>query len=188
MPRTLAALALLLAVGTDARSAEHWQLDADSRLAFEAIQQGAAFEGRFETFAADIEFSPDDLANSHWQVTVDTGSVNTEYSDRDEVLRDEPFFGVMRWPEARFEADQFRELGGDVYEASGRLTLRDQTHPLKFQFTFARSGTTAQLDGEVVVSRLEFGVGQGEWSDTTWIGADVTVRFDVRLTVAAGEY
>jgi polyisoprenoid-binding protein YceI len=187
MSRTLAALALLLAVSVNARSAERWQLGADSRLSFEAIQQGAAFEGRFEIFEADIEFAADDLANSHWRVTVDTGSVNTDYADRDEVLRDAPFFNVMRWPEARFEADAFRALGGDAYEASGNLTLRDQTHPLTFQFTFVGDGASATLEGEVVVARLEFGIGQGEWSDTTWIGPDVTVRFDVRLTIAAGQ-
>lgn len=184
MPRTLTALALLLAVGADALAAEHWLPAPDSRLTFEAVQQGAAFQGRFETFAADIAFSPDDLAMSRWEVTVDTGSVNTDYADRDEVLRDAPFFNVMRWPEARFEAGDFRSLGGDRYEAVGRLTLRDQTRPLVFRFTFVRNGSAAQLAGEVVVSRLDFGVGQDEWADTTWIGPDVTVRFDVPLSLA----
>jgi hypothetical protein len=29
--------------------------------------------------------------------------------------------------------------------------------------------------------RLDFGVGQGEWSTTKWVGNEVGVNFDLRL-------
>ena len=177
----LVAGASLLTAVAHAQAPPRWIVMDDSTLTFIAIQQRAAFEGRFEKFQAVIEFAADQLATSHFLVTVDTGSVNTDYADRDEVLRDAPFFDVMRWPEARFEARSFRALGGDAYEASGELTLRDQSHPLVVPFSFVTDGEHAQLTGEVVVPRLRFGIGQGEWADTTWIGPDVTVRFTLDL-------
>jgi hypothetical protein len=35
-----------------------------------------------------------------------------------------------------------------------------------------------------MLRRLEFGVGQGEWATTEWIGDEVEVRFDLSLVPA----
>ena len=37
------------------------------------------------------------------------------------------------------------------------------------------------LSGKTVVHRLDFGVGQGDWKSTEWVGNDVTVAYSVRL-------
>ena len=62
---------LLLALGAaglasgPATAATEWSIINDaSRLGFEATQQGGEFEGRFESFSADMRFSADDLAAS----------------------------------------------------------------------------------------------------------------------------
>jgi hypothetical protein len=34
------------------------------------------------------------------------------------------------------------------------------------------------------VHRLDFGVGQGDWKSTEWVGNDVTVSYTVRLIAA----
>ena len=165
----------------NSQTAPRWLLGRDSRLTFIAIQQGAAFEGRFADFRADVQFDGDQLDTSRLTVTVETASVDTQYVDRDELLRASEFFNVVQWPEARFEARSFTALGGDDYEAAGQLTIRDQTHPLAVPFTFSVNGERAQLVGEVVIPRLRYGVGQGEWADITAIGADVRVRFSLEL-------
>ena len=72
-------------------------------------------------------------------------------------------------------------MGGDAQEASGELTLRAQSNPLVVPFSFVTDGKNARLTGEVVVPRLRFGVGQGEWADTIWIGPNVEVRFTLSL-------
>jgi len=164
-----------------AQTAPRWLAGRDSTLTFIATQQGAAFEGQFETFEADVQFAPDQLDASRIAVTVDTGSVNTRHADRDEALRAPEFFNVMRWPQARFEATEFLALGNDQFQASGQLTIRDQSHPINVPFTFRTTGDGAEMAGEVVVPRLIYGVGQGEWADTTWIGANVRVLFTLKL-------
>lgn len=177
IPFGLAALA-----GTaGAQTAPHWLTGDDSSLSFIAIQQGAAFEGSFENFTVEIQFAPGQLETSRLLVTVDLASVDTQYADRDEVLRAPEFFDVMRWPRGRFEAQNFRSLGEDMYEAIGQLMIRDQSHPLVVPFTFSRTDTSANLTGEVVVPRLRYGIGLGDWADTSVIGGDVTVRFNLHL-------
>jgi len=37
------------------------------------------------------------------------------------------------------------------------------------------------MEGELVVKRSAFGIGAGEWAATNVIGADVKIRFDLRL-------
>jgi len=68
-------------------------------------------------------------------------------------------------------------------DATGKLTLRNVTHEIHLPFTFklAADGKSAVLVGGTAVHRLDFGVGQGEWSDTKWVGDEVRIRFELTL-------
>ena len=66
-----------------ALAADQWVVDTnESEIEFTGTQLGAAFEGKFESFEADIVFSPDDLAGSSVEVLIDIASVNTSNGDR----------------------------------------------------------------------------------------------------------
>ena len=57
---------------------------------------------------------------------------------------------------------------------------------LPFTFVVAADGRTARLSGGTTIQRLDFGVGQGEWTDTTWVGNAVEIHFDLALSRTAG--
>jgi len=80
------------------------------------------------------------------------------------------------------EAD-LHAKGAGKFEARGRLTIRDVTRDVLLPFTFtpAADGQHATLAGGTTIRRLDFGVGQGEWTDTTWVGNEVKIRFELRL-------
>jgi polyisoprenoid-binding protein YceI len=181
--RTLGLAALLLAAGA-AHGATAWVADtATSRLGFTGTLAGGTFDGRFHRFEPDIVFDPADLEGSRFRVTVETGSADTQDADRDAILKGPEFFAVERWPVARFTASRFVPLGNRRYEARGRLTIRDVTRDLVVPFGFQAStdGRTATMSGSATIRRLDFGVGQGEWRDTEWVGDEVTIRFDLLL-------
>ena len=50
-----------------------------------------------------------------------------------------------------------------------------------FTFKPAADGHTAVLSGGATIRRLDFGVGQGEWQDTKWVGNDVRIGFELVL-------
>lgn len=187
--QTLATLVLLVACvlklsPAGAADCVPWPIDyAASELAFTAVQADAEFRGSFGEFSAGICFMPDSLEHSRFDVTVDLASVDTRNGERDEVLTGPDFFAVARFPSARFVATEFAATGDDRYTADGELTLRGVTMPLSIPFRFHAPGSRGpgSLDGEVNVSRLAFGVGQGEWQDTTWVGDRVEVRFSLVL-------
>jgi polyisoprenoid-binding protein YceI len=158
-----------------------WSADASNgTLTFRAMQAGAEFEGRFTRFAARLEFVPGDRPTGRFDVTISTASVDTAERERDDLLRAAEFFDAARVPEARYLATAFVRVGPDAYEARGRLTLRGVTRDVPLRFTWSGTASRPLLDGSAVVRRLEFGVGQGDWRDTAWIGGDVRIAFALR--------
>jgi polyisoprenoid-binding protein YceI len=185
---TLAATLAAFAAGSaTAGTATAWVVDpAHSRLGFVATQSGGEFPGRFDRFQAQVAFDPRDLAGSHFHVTVDTASADTQDETRDKALAGEDFFAAGRWPTATFDATRFVPTPGGRYEARGRLTIRGISRDVNVAFTFrpTPAGRSAVLAGSANIRRLDFGVGQGEWQDTKWVGNDVRIEFE--LTLEAG--
>lgn len=178
---------LALAAGP-AWSAATWSSDpATSTLKFVATQAGGEFEGRFRRFTPAITFAPDDLAHARFTVEIDAASAETGETDRDNTLKGKDFFAVSQWPAAHFETQSFRATNAGGFEATGKLTLRNVTREVRLPFTFkpAADGLTAVLAGGTTIRRLDYGVGQGEWSDTEWVGNDVRIRFELHLKRAA---
>lgn len=165
-----------------ALAAAQWSMQPkDSKLTFVGVQAGAQFEGGFDKFTADISFDPKDLATSRFDVKIDTASVNTQDDERDTTIKSADLFDVKRFPSAHYVADKFTDKGGNKYSATGKLTLRDVTRDVPIDFTFENKGGDAWLKGTAKIKRLDFGVGQGEWKDTSQVGNDVQVRFALRL-------
>jgi hypothetical protein len=43
------------------------------------------------------------------------------------------------------------------------------------------------LSGLATLQRLDFGVGQGQWQSTEWLGNEVTVRYSLVLAPSASK-
>jgi polyisoprenoid-binding protein YceI len=185
--RLLAATILCLAHVSLASAATPYTVDAGhSQLGFIANQSGGDFEGRFSKYAARIAFAEADLPGSSFDVDVEMSSVDTGDDDRDDALRGSDLFDVSRFPKAHFVTTGFTRKAAGQYEAKGKLTIRDVTRDIVLPFSFATSSeggkSVAALKGGVTLDRLDYGVGQGDWKDTTWVARDVRVKFDLRLT------
>ena len=153
----------------------------ESKLTFVGTQAGAEFEGVFDKFTADIKFDPKDLAGSRFDVKIDVASVNTQDSERDDTMKGSDLFDVKRWPTSHYVADKFTDRGGGKFSATGKLTLRDVTRDVPIEFTFEDKNGSAWLKGSAKLKRIEFGVGQGEWKDTSTVANDVKIKFALLL-------
>jgi polyisoprenoid-binding protein YceI len=156
---------------------------ASSSIEFTGTLAGGEFTGKFQRFVAAIAFDPANLAGSRFRVEIETGSADTADADRDVALAGDEFFAVSRWPKATYEASQFAAAGPGQYQARGKLTIRGVARDVPVTFTFKPSadGRSAVLSGRASVHRLDFGVGQGEWQDTKWLGDGVRIRFELTL-------
>ena len=67
------------------------------------------------------------------------------------------------------------------FHATGSLTLHGVTRDVPIDFQFATSASGARLEGSATLKRLDFGVGQGDWKSTEWIGDEVKINFSLLL-------
>jgi polyisoprenoid-binding protein YceI len=147
---------------------------------FEFVQADAKTTGAFRDFAVDLTLDDQNPAANKLTVRVKIESIDTQDEERDGVLRSADLFDARRHPVATFTSTRIvRAQGG--YQALGKLTIRDVTRDFAVPFVLRQGHMT----GAATLKRLDFGVGQGEWESTEWVGNDVTVRFDLRPSPAS---
>jgi polyisoprenoid-binding protein YceI len=177
--------ATLLARPSPAVAAEFVSDPARSKLAFSFTQAGAVNSGEFRHFNVRFREPDDTGSDGELIVDIDTASLSTDDSDRDEILRGPDLFSTERFPAARFVADRIEAAGEGHYRAVGTLTIRDLSHTMELPLTVRPvTGSAPQavsLVGEVAINRLDYGVGQGEWTSTEWVADKVVISWSVGL-------
>jgi len=71
--------------------------------------------------------------------------------------------------------------------SSRRDLAAEMRRLLPFELTIgadpaAAGGRLATAAGELRISRLDYGVGQGEWASTKTVGEEVVIRIEIRAT------
>ncbi|HEY3786610.1 MAG TPA: YceI family protein [Steroidobacteraceae bacterium] len=194
-PRAMLGTAVLaltffqLAAAAEPAAATHYTLDpAKSALEFQFVQAGAQNKGHFGKFPVSLELLSDSPAGGKLDVLVQMTSLDTGDKERDDTLRGPDLFDVAKFPQARFTSTQISKSAAG-YEAVGKLTIRGVTREQRVAFTFRtaqeQGRTVGYLTGKTTLKRLEFGVGQGDWKSTEWVGGDVVVSYSLRLVSAA---
>jgi polyisoprenoid-binding protein YceI len=188
MNRTIVAAGTALLLSAIAAAAAAAALDAasyiadpqQSRLEFSGVQAGAEFKGVFHKFTAAVDFAPDAPASSHIDVQIDMNSVDSMDKDRDTTIRGKDIFDVAQMPTAHYVTKTIAKTAAG-FSAVGSLTLHGVTKdvPIEFQFTDVAGG--AKLAGSAKLNRLDFGVGQGDWKSTEWVGDAVKISFALVL-------
>lgn len=158
-----------------------WQIIPDeSSITFKGVQNGAPASGKFKKFTGTIHFDPNDLNASNVKIVIDMNSVSMSYADFTSALLSDDWFNVKLFPNAIFEAAHFTKLNNNRYKANGSLTIRDKSVPIEISFNAKEQpGNQILVTGSTIVKRTQFGVGQGEWSDTDAIKDNVDVAFSV---------
>ena len=98
------------------------------------------------------------------------------------AARGRPVFRVD--PAESLVVIEVRRAEGNHYVARGTLSLKGVKQPAEVPFTWTASADGATMEGELTLKRGAFGIGAGEWAATDVIGADVKVKFKVKLRKA----
>lgn len=178
--KRLATLLLALALPGLAAATDYTVQPASSTLGFSNTFQGESFDGHFGQWTAAIRYDAANLAASKFDVEVNLASVKTGDKDRDGALPGSDFFDVAKFPKAHFVTTGFRRSGSKVI-ADGTLTLRGVAKPVSLDVTFKPQAGGATLDVAGTVKRLDFGVGTGDYADTSVIGGEVKVTAHLQL-------
>ena len=99
------------------------------------------------------------------EIVIDTNSLDTGLTKRDEHLRGEDFLDVAKHPTMTFKSDKLTFKGDKVIEADGQLTLRGVTKPITLTFTQFKCGENPIIkkhycagDATATIKRSDFGI------------------------------
>ncbi len=161
-------------------SAQEWAIDREaSAIEFSGTHAGNAFDGHFADWEGHVWFDPEDLAGSKAIVLVRTGSVSTGDATQEGSLRLGEWFDPNTFPVARFEADTFRALGGDRFEAEGTLALKGSVVPVVLPFSFSPSGDGASVEGSMELDRTALDLGMESDPGADWVSQMIGVTISV---------
>jgi polyisoprenoid-binding protein YceI len=101
-----------------------WVLDpAHSELMFKVKHLMIAnVKGEFKSFTAEID--NEDFQQGSVKVSVDTTSIYTNSTDRDNHLKSADFFDVESFPTMTFESKSFQKVEDDEYKLKGILSIK----------------------------------------------------------------
>jgi polyisoprenoid-binding protein YceI len=176
------ALTLLLALAAGAGVASQVVIADKSEVAYVATQMGVQVEGNFSRFDAQINLDPARLQTSSVAFSVDTSSV---IFPSDEVLKElakPDWFDTAHFPRAEFHSTRIRALESGRYEISGMLTIKGHAREVVVPVSLSRAGATTFASGTLTIKRLDFGIGRGEWSDTSLLEDPVQIKFKIALS------
>jgi len=165
---------------------QRWVAHPDkSVVGFTATQEGAEFDGQFHRFSVSLELLATDDSVGILQINagIQLASVDTYYKDRDDYLLQQDWFYIDMWPEAVFSSNTIRQLGDNRFVADGTLSLKGISKDIEvdLELMLDENGERGRLTGTAKLKRLDFGVGQGEWASTEWVGDEVNIKFDLRI-------
>ena len=184
MKRLILSFAALLPLAAAAAELNVVQTD-KSQISFVSKQMGVPVEGRFGKFAARIAFDPAKPEAGRAQIDIDLASLDAGSAEANDEAKGKGWFNTREFPQARFVSTGVKPLGGGRYEARGQMTIKGKTRDVVAPFSFKADGNAGVLEGSIPVMRLQFGIGEGVWSDTGTVADEVQVKF--RFVVAAGK-
>ncbi|GAC1301000.1 MAG: YceI family protein [Mucilaginibacter sp.] len=141
--------------------------------------------GFFRNFEGTMEAENEDFENAKIHFTLNTDSIDTNQSQRDEHLRSADFFDSAQYPQITFESTSFKKTGDDEYELAGDLTIKGITKQVILQAEYGGSAddfygnTKAGFEVTGKISRKDFGL---TWGGVTEAGA-VVVGDDIKLNM-----
>lgn len=184
MIRLLTALGLL-AFGV-AHAAEFSVVQIDkSSITFVTKQMNVPIDGAFHKFAAQISLDPAKPQAGRANIEIDIASIDTGFAQASYEAQGKNWFDAERFPKATYASSTIKALGGDRYEAAGKMTMKGKALELRVPFTARQDKGVLEVDGTFPLKRLDYGIGAGDWADTSVLADEVQVKF--HLVVGPGK-
>lgn len=187
MTRTMRSLIgpALLALGAlfaPPLAAQQRLLPAQSEISFTSRQMGVPVQGRFRAFEAELEFDPKQPEAARITLRIDLASAAIGTAETEAELAKPGWFDTRRFPQASFVSSSVKSTGPGRYDVAGKLTFKGTSRELVVPVTLLQAGAGTTASGSFMIRRLDYRIGDGDWSDTSLVADEVQVRFKLALT------
>ncbi|WP_326534647.1 YceI family protein [Pseudorhodoferax sp.] len=155
---------------------------AGSEIVFITRQMGVPVEGRFTAFKAQVALDPKKPETGKVAFSIDTGSARFGSAELDAEVPKPVWLGVVKFPQASFESTAIKAAGPGRFEVAGKLTIKGVARDITVPVQLVQAGAASTASGSFTIRRLDFKVGEGEWTDTSMLANEVQVRFKLGFT------
>jgi Uncharacterized conserved protein len=152
-----------------------------SQIRFVSTQMNVPVEGQFRKFDGSVAFNPVNPGATKAEFTVDLGSIDLNSEEGETEVKRKLWLDVAAFPSARFVTTSVKAFGNNRFDATGQLTIKGTSREVVAPFTITEANLLRTVDGQFTLKRLQFRIGEGEWSDTATVADEVLVRF--RFTI-----
>jgi polyisoprenoid-binding protein YceI len=155
---------------------------AQSEIGFTTRQMGVPVQGKFGSFTAAIALDPKKPEAGSVAFSIDTASARFGTAELDAEVGKPEWLGAAKFPKASFQSTAIKAAGPGKFEVLGKLTIKGNVRELTVPVQVAQAGGQSTATGSFTIKRLQFKVGEGDWTDTSLLADDVAVRFKLVLT------
>jgi polyisoprenoid-binding protein YceI len=156
-------------------------LAAGSEIAFVTRQMGVPVEGRFGKFAAQIALDPRKPQAGSVSLSIDTASARFGSAEVDAELPKALWLAAASFPQASFKSSAIKAVGPGRFDVTGQLTIKGSARDIVVPVLITQAGGISTATGTFTLQRLDFKVGEAEWTDTSLLANEVLVRFKLQL-------
>ncbi|OIQ94442.1 protein YceI [mine drainage metagenome] len=181
----LSSIAALILLAGSAGATEFRQVQpGESAVTFGFTQMGVPLEGKFNQFSAQIYFDPAKLDKAQARIEINVSSIDTGSAEGNEEVVGRKWFNAKDYPTASFVSTELKALGGNRYQATGKLSIKGRTLDVATPVTFQVNGTHGAFDGAFTIKRLDYMIGEGEWTDVSSVANEIQIKFHVVVNAA----
>lgn len=144
----------------------------------------APVAGRFDVVAGTMDIPAKNPEKGRVAFSVKTASVNTGVPERDAHLNTADFLDSEAYPDMKFVSERIESGGKDIYNVSGKLTIKDVTKmvtiPVKVLGTKPHPTMpcvdVTGYESTFPLNRLDYHVGTGKYFRMGALGDTVDIR------------
>ena len=175
-------LALIIGGASSSYAAEYSSIDvAKSKITFTSKLMGSKISGSFGKFSGKVSFNSDEPEKAKANLLIDIASFSAGGDELQEEAKGKDWFSTKLFPTASYVTEAVKATGPNSLDVRGTLTIKGKAVPLLISMKYQPQGKQMVFDANFQVLRLDFGLGAGNWADTTAVANEVPVNVHLVL-------
>ena len=142
-------------------------------------QMSVPVEARFMKFSALIDFDSAKPEAGRANVTIEIPSFDLGDPDYNHEVQKKEWFDGATFPRASFISSKIKAGAAGKLDIAGKLTIKGKSLDISFPLIVKKEGALLVFEGSMPIKRLYFGIGDGEWKDTSVVADEVIIKFRV---------
>jgi polyisoprenoid-binding protein YceI len=148
-------------------------------------QSGVSVDAPFRRVTGMVQFDPAKVDAAKAVIDIETASFDLGDAMYNAEVAKKDWFDTAHFPKASFVSGSVRATGAGKFEASGKLTIKGKAVDVVVPFIARRDNANTIYEGVLPIKRLTFNIGEGEWTDTSLVADEVTIKFRIAQPVLA---